>query len=232
MTLEEVLKELKKNGTEQTRKTYRRHGVTNELFGVSYSELGALKKKIKTDHELAKKLWDTEIHDARILALMIVDPSKIDADLAERWVTGTGNYVVSSALAEPVSQSPIGLKLMAKWSKSKDEWIGRTGWLTLAHIAKQENDLSDSLFEDYLDVIEKGIHKARNRTRDGMNSALIGIAVRNEKLRPKALAAAGRIGKVEVDHGDTDCKTPDAATYIDKILKRSNAKDAKKAVSR
>src|SRR5437667_9859446 len=98
MTLEEVLKERKKNGTEQTRKTYRRHGVTNELFGVSYSVLGALKKKIKTDHELAKKLWDTEIHDARILALMIVDPSKIDADLAERWVTGTGNYVVSSAL--------------------------------------------------------------------------------------------------------------------------------------
>ena len=36
----------------------------------------------------------------------------------------------------------------------------------------------------------------------------------------EALEAAKAIGKVEVDHGDTDCKTPDAASYILKAAKR------------
>jgi hypothetical protein len=31
---------------------------------------------------------------------------------------------------------------------------------------------------------------------------------------------AKKIGKVEVDHGETNCKTPDAVTYIEKALHR------------
>jgi hypothetical protein len=51
-----------------------------------------------------------------------------------------------------------------------------------------------------------------------MNMALIAIGVRSAGLRKLALAAAKRIGKVEVDHGDTSCKTPDAAAYIAKTV--------------
>ena len=36
-----------------------------------------------------------------------------------------------------------------------------------------------------------------------MNNALINIGVRNPKLEKIAIAAAGRIGTVEVDHGET-----------------------------
>lgn len=53
MTLQETLRELKSLGTEQNRKLYARHGVTNEMFGVSYANLDKLKKKIKMDHALA-----------------------------------------------------------------------------------------------------------------------------------------------------------------------------------
>jgi hypothetical protein len=49
-----------------------------------------------------------------------------------------------------------------------------------------------------------------------MNNALISIGIRNPKLRKQAIAAAKRIGKVDVDHGETSCKTPDAAPYIAK----------------
>ena len=56
-----------------------------------------------------------------------------------------------------------------------------------------------------------------------MNSALISIGVRNSKLERKALAAAKRIGKVEVDHGETSCKTPDATAYIKKTVAKDRA---------
>lgn len=49
-----------------------------------------------------------------------------------------------------------------------------------------------------------------------MNMALIAIGVRSARLAEAATAAAGRIGKVDVDHGETNCKTPDAASYIAK----------------
>jgi hypothetical protein len=56
-----------------------------------------------------------------------------------------------------------------------------------------------------------------------MNSALIGIGINKPALRKKAIEAARRIGKVEVDHGETNCKTPDAVPYIEKAAKRKPA---------
>jgi hypothetical protein len=53
-----------------------------------------------------------------------------------------------------------------------------------------------------------------------MNGALIAIGLRNPRLEKKAVAAAKRIGKVEVDHGETSCETPDAAAYIAKAKAR------------
>jgi hypothetical protein len=53
-----------------------------------------------------------------------------------------------------------------------------------------------------------------------MNNALIAIGCRNPTLTKRALAASKRIGKVEVDHGETGCKTPDAAEYIQRTLAR------------
>jgi hypothetical protein len=61
-----------------------------------------------------------------------------------------------------------------------------------------------------------------------MNNALINIGVRNPKLEKIAIAAAGRIGTVEVDHGETSCKTPEAVSYIKKTVAHNKKKAAKK----
>ena len=53
-----------------------------------------------------------------------------------------------------------------------------------------------------------------------MNSALIQIGARNAALKRQAIAAATRIGTVEVDHGETGCKTPEAVGYIEKMWAR------------
>jgi len=75
MIYKDLMQELKSLGSEQYRKTYKRHGVQGEVYGVSYAHLGTLKKKIKIDHELALELWKSGNHDARTLATMIADPA-------------------------------------------------------------------------------------------------------------------------------------------------------------
>ena len=96
--------------------------------------------------------------------------------------------------------------------------IACAGWHTLASIARQDNDLSDAYFVKYLDAIESKVHTSPNWAKYAMNNALINIGVRNAALEKRAIAAAKRIGKIDVDHGETSCKTPDAAAYIKKTL--------------
>ena len=53
MQFNQVTQALEQAGSEQTRKTYARHGVTRLMFGVSFAEFKKLSKKIKMNHALA-----------------------------------------------------------------------------------------------------------------------------------------------------------------------------------
>jgi len=223
MTYKELMQELKSLGSEQTRKTYKRHGIQGEIYGVSYAAMGVLKKKIKIDHQLAGQLWKSGNHDARILATMIADPAKGSA-LVEEWIKDLDSFAICDAVASFAAQTSIDAKRIEKWMKSSDEWTASMGWVMLARLARVDARFSDQSLEEYLEVIERNIHTAKNWVRYSMNSALISIGIRNDKLQKKALAAAARIGKLEIDYGDTECKTPDAAPYILKAAARAKAK--------
>jgi len=223
----ELLKELESLGSEQTRKTYKRHGVGDKQFGVSYANLGKLQKKIKVDHDLAGKLWASGIHDAQLLAIMIADPSEMTVKEIDVWARSVSNYMLTDALAGLVSKTRFAIEKAEKWTKSKDEWLGSAGWQLLGGLALRDASLPDSFFQPYLEAIASKIHGSKNRVRYAMNGALIAIGCRNTQLEKKAMAVAAKIGKVEVDHGDTGCKTPDAASYIRKTMAYQKAKTAK-----
>ncbi|MCZ7582847.1 MAG: DNA alkylation repair protein [Deltaproteobacteria bacterium] len=165
-------------------------------------------------------LWATGNGDARVLATMIADPAAADAKLLEAWAKDLEYYVLADCLARYLlANHPNAQKFMEKWTRSKDEWIGRAGWMTLAVIAGTLDE-PDAYFDGYLQTIEKKIHGSKNRVKDAMIRALIAIALRGDKLEKKAVAAAKAIGKVDVDHGETHCVTPDPIPYIAKAKKR------------
>jgi 3-methyladenine DNA glycosylase AlkD len=214
MTRDEVLVELEKLGTEQARKIYRRHGAKDPLYGVSFAALGALARKIKRDHDLAVALWETGNFDAMTLATMIADPARMTSSALDAWARRVYKYGRADSLAKLAVRTPHARAKADRWMASKQEYTGRAGWMVLALLAGADRDLPDAYFEERLEAIERSIHSARNYARAAMNNALIAIGARNAKLEKKAVAAARRVGKVEVDHGETGCKTPDAEAYI------------------
>jgi 3-methyladenine DNA glycosylase AlkD len=222
MNYSETMRELKAMGTAQNRKVYGRHGVSGKMYGVSYANLGKLTKKIKTDHALAEKLWATGNHDARILATMIADPAGTKGPQLEAWIKDLDNYVLTDAFSGLAAKTAQAKTKMRKWTKSRKEWVGRAGYLLVARLAMADEPrgLGEDELKEQLSRIESDIHKSKNRVRDAMNNALIAIALKNGKLEKKAIAAAKRIGKIEVDHGETGCKTPDAIAYIKKARAR------------
>src|SRR5215212_6112638 len=128
ITASELLDELQTLGTAQYRKTYARHGIGEPMYGVSYANLEALRKRIKIDQALAEQLWASGNHDARVLATMIADPRTIARATLELWAAQLGNHVLADAFAKLVAQTAEAHTLMADWLQSDDEWRSRAGW--------------------------------------------------------------------------------------------------------
>ena len=221
MNTRDVLATLERAGKPQTAAIYKRHGSGDNVFGALTSEIAKLQKKIKIDHDLAMEIWKTGNAEARLLALQVADPDKLGRADAERLLKEAGSHFVGCDLSELVAQSPIAEETMWAWMKSPDELTCEMGYGILgARLKNDPGSVSDADAEKVLTTIEKEIHRSPNWARYAMNAALIGIGIAKPALRKKAIEAARRIGKVEVDHGETTCKTPDAVPYIEKAAKR------------
>ena len=225
MTLAGTMLELEKAGSAQTRKTYARHGAPEQMFGVSFATLKALTKRIDVDHELALALWDTGNFDAQNLAVKIVDPARMTPDDLDRWIRSSSWALMCGSYAAMLpAEGPHAAAKSVQWLESQDERERTAGWTLLGQLAQRDTTSPDAVFEKRLAEIERTIHAAPNVERAIMNRTVIEIGCRNAALRKSALAAAKRIGKVEVDHGDTACKTPDAVEYIEKAWAHAKAK--------
>lgn len=232
MTLNETMTALEAEGTAQNRKVYTKHGAQEPMFGVSFATLGVLQKRIKVDHALALELWETCNHDARVLATMIADPSRLDDTLAEKLRTDLNSAPLADLVARLLARAPNPWRWIEPWTASPHDWTGQLGFDLIAHRALQDTECPDDWFLAQLARIETELHTRANRTRHAMNNALIAIGGRGGELQDAALAAADRIGKVVVDHGDTSCKTPDARGYILKMAERAVATGKKAGKSR
>ncbi len=224
MTLQDTMRALEKAGSAQARKTYARHGASEPMFGVSFATLKTLVKRIGVDHGLALELWETGNHDARVLAYKIADPARIKATDLDRWAKQKSMQLCGGYVAMLAAESPHGADRARKWLASSDECLRAAGWTLVGQLANLDEQTPDEWFAKQLEHIENSIHDAPNAEREAMNMALITIGGRSGALRKTATAAAKRIGKVEIDHGDTECKTRDATTYIEKMWAHAAAK--------
>lgn len=223
----EVLAELEELGTAQNRKVYGRHGVRGELFGVSYADLGKLAKRHRGDAALALELWDSGNHDARILACQIAPAESLTAKVLDAWVRAVDNHVLSDAVAQAAARSSRAERCATRWRARKGEWPAATGWNLYGRLVPELAGHEETLAE-----IEAQIHASPNRVRHAMNGALIAIGSEGGALQKAAIAAAKRIGPVEVDHGQTGCKTPAAIPYIEKTLAHRARQAAKRAAKK
>lgn len=223
MKFQDVMQQLEKLGTAQARKTYSRHGAGKNMFGVSFANLYKLQKQIKQDHALARQLWKTCNLDAQWLATMIADPEQMTSQEADAWAKDSAHHehLLGGHLAGVVARAGCAAHKMTAWMKSKEEFTRASGYNLLgARLKNSDASLSDADCRKFIATIEKEIHGSANRARYSMNGALIGIGVYRPALTKEAIAAAKRIGKVEVDHGNTSCQTPDAVPYIQKAISR------------
>jgi len=216
MTLAEAMSALEKAGSEQTRKTYARHGAVGPMFGVSFATLKTMLKRIKVDHELALALWDTGNLDARNLALKIADPARMAPADLDRWAGTQVPRLCGGYVAHLAAEGPHAGSRFEAWRAGRNEATRCNGWLLVGAMAMRHEDVPDAWFAKRLLEIEESIQSSPNALREAMLNALIAIGCRSAALRKAVTAAAKRIGKIEIDQGDTACKTPEPGPTLEK----------------
>lgn len=222
MTYEEVMQELERLGTEQTKMTFIRHGAMEPFFGVRVGDLKKLVKPVKKDQELALSLYESGNSDAMYLAGLTVNPKTVSKETLRQWVGRAYWYMIAEyTVAGVAGESRYARELALEWIDSPDEMKATCGWSTYANYLSitpdEELDLEE--IRGLLGRVEETVHQERNRVRYTMNAFVIAVGIYIDALREDAGAVAERIGKVHVDVGNTACKVPLATEYIGKAVR-------------
>lgn len=232
-TVTQILSELKKLGSAQTRKIYARHGAPESMFGVKVGDLKPIAKRIKGDQELALALYDSGNSDAMYLAGLVADGSQMTRSQLDAWAKAAPWYMISEYSVPGVAcESPHARSLANKWIKSRQPAIAACGWSTWAGIVatRPDEELDLAEIEGLLDRVVEGIGKAPDRVRYTMNGFVISVGAYVKPLLQRAREVARQLGKVEVDMGDTSCKVPLATETIQKIEDRGTVGKKRKTI--
>jgi 3-methyladenine DNA glycosylase AlkD len=176
-----------------------RYGInTHGTLGVPVVELRRLAKVIGRDHALALALWESGIHEARILATIIDDPALVTKRQMEHWARDFDSWdVCDQACHNVFRDTPHAWTLAEKWAEARGEFVRRAGFSVMAGLAGKAKDAPDERFEDLLPLIAAAATDERNMVKKAVNWALRAIGKRNARLRRKAIAAAESIGRMD-----------------------------------
>jgi len=217
MKLKQVMAALQAKGSESLKRILMKHGAHEPFFGVKVGDMKPIARQIKGNQALALELYATGNGDAQYLAGMVADGRQMTTKQLQSWAdTAAWDMISGNTVPWVASEHPEGFALALRWTKSKEEQTMRAGWTTLGAIAATvpDADLPVTAYGKLLERVVKEIDGAPDGARYSMNNFVIMVGTYVAPLAARALAAARKIGPVEIDMGGTSCKVPLAEEYI------------------
>ena len=192
MTLEDILNILKSQANMDNVAGMARFGINpDKTLGVSIPALRKLAKQIGRDHRIAQELWDSGIHEARILAGFVDDPKLVTEAQLEAWVAGFDSWdVCDQVCAGLFDATPFAWNKAVEWTARPEEFVKRAGFVLMAALAVHDKKAADDRFIAFLPLIARESNDARNFVRKAVNWALRGIGKRNRALNQVAIQTA------------------------------------------
>ncbi|MEU7579816.1 DNA alkylation repair protein [Streptomyces sp. NPDC041068] len=204
----------------KTRAVNEKHG---DDHGVNLTELRALAKRLKTQQDLARELWETDDTAAKLLALLICRPKafgrdELDGMLRQARTPKVHDWLVSYV----VKKGPHAEELRLAWSADPDPVVASAGWaLTIERVARKPEGLD---LAGLLDVIEAEMKDAPDRLQWAMNHCLARIGIDHAEFRTRAIDIGERLQVLKGYPTSPGCTSPFAPTWITEIVRRQHDK--------
>ncbi len=192
MTFGQILKRLESKSDPAAVRGMARFGITAaKAYGWSTPALKKFAREIGKDHNLAQRLWSTEILEARVLASLIEEKGKVSELQMENWVKDFDSWAVCDGTCLSLFRyTPFAYKKCREWSRRKEEFVKRAAFALLACLAVSDKTADDRMFLRFLPIIRRQATDERNFVRKAVNWALRQIGKRNQRLNRAAIEAA------------------------------------------
>lgn len=162
---------------------------TKGTLGVNIPLLRELAKAHRRNHDLALELWQSGIHEARILASLVDDPKAVSEEQQEAWVMEIDSWdVCDQCCANLFARTPFVWHKAIAWSSRPEEFVKRAGFVLMARLAVQEKKASAELFQPFFELIRREAEDERNFVKKVVNWALREIGKRKDLPGATALA--------------------------------------------
>ncbi|MFD6969227.1 DNA alkylation repair protein [Streptomyces sp. NPDC059949] len=202
----------------KARQVNEKHG---DDHGVNLGKLRAVAKRLKTQQELACRLWATDDTAARLLAILICRPKafgrdELDAMLRQARTPKVHDWLVNYV----VKKNPHSEELRVAWFADPDPVVASAGWaLTTERVAKKPEGLD---LPGLLDVIEAEMKDAPERLQWAMNHCLAQIGIEHAELRTRAIAIGERLEVLKDYPTSPGCTSPFAPIWINEMVRRQH----------
>ena len=195
--LDEILAELRSHGNPENVAGMARYGInTQGTLGVSMPIVRQLARKAGKSHELAGQLWQSGIHEARILATLVDIVAEVTPAQMDRWAADFDSWdVCDQACANLFRYTPVAFTKAAQWARKKPEFVRRAGFSLMAGLAVKAKKASDEQFQSFLPLIAESASDDRNMVKKAVNWALRQIGKRNQSLHRMAIETAEKIAE-------------------------------------
>nr|WP_242513679.1 DNA alkylation repair protein [Galbibacter mesophilus] len=162
----------------------KRFGIeSRQALGVKVPELRRIARSYKNDHELALELWESPIHEMKILATIIANPKKVTEKQADKWTADLYSWDLCDQLSvNLLSKSALAKDLVLRYIDREQEFVKRTAFVLIASLATKDKVSENEIFQNYIFLVATKCDDNRNFVKKAAQWALKNIGKRNTEL--------------------------------------------------
>lgn len=174
-----------------------RFGIPNDTaFGVPMGKLLAFARKRPKDAVLAADLWQTGRYEARMLAILLDDPSCLTAAHMDTMVADFDNWAIcDTACFHLFDRSPYAWDAVPRWATSDRLYTRRAAFALIWALSVHDKTAPDARFLAALTLCQTHATDPRPHVAKAVSMALRATGKRNATLRIAALEMAERLAE-------------------------------------
>jgi len=195
MHLAEVIVQLQSLASPAHMGEMMRVGINAEhALGIDIYTLRKLAKPLQPNHNLALELWESGIHEARLLASMVDDPAQATEAQLEAWAADFDSWDLCDQVCDNLLQhTAFAYPKAFAWSGREEEYVKRAGFVLMACLASHDCTAPDAKLAQFFPVILQASDDERNYVKKAVNWALRNLGKRSLAMNAQAVTTAQEI---------------------------------------
>ncbi|QTL97520.1 DNA alkylation repair protein [Iocasia frigidifontis] len=193
MDINEIRGILNELSDEKYKKNVIRLGIPKDkALGVRTGDIRKLARKIRTDHKLAWELWQSGVHEEKILAVLLFDKKDITYQEIESLMHDVNSWDLCDHICKNlIIKTSFAADIIKSWSKQSSLYFRRAAFVLMtAEIVKKREKIEPEQVELYIEKIKECANDTRPHVRKAISWALREIGKINYDYQEKAILVA------------------------------------------